>query len=85
MISNWTDMIDTALLSLPPLHRDILRLTLELPGEQKHIFYTEALRLWNLDRHQFDVEREAALDGFRQTLIRHGITRIDDLMFVQSR
>ena len=82
MISNWTDMIDTALLSLPPLHRDILRGILALPGQRKRIVYSEALRIWKLDREQFDMERDAAFDGLRRSLIAHGISRIDDLLVV---
>ena len=74
-------MLDIALDSLPTLHRDILRRTLEIPGKRMTLHYKQGLTIWNLDREQFDRERKAALDGLRLYLIYQGITEIDDLTF----
>lgn len=79
MIFNWTEILTAAIESLPELHRDILTATMQLPGKRKALNYTEAARVWNLDRHEFDRQRTAALNAVRLFLIRHGITAPDHL------
>jgi hypothetical protein len=79
VIFDWTTMIDAAVNSLPTLQRDILKRTLALPGQRRRVFYTEALQNWNLDRDEFDRQREAAFESVRLYLKHHGITGIDDL------
>jgi len=80
MIFDWSDILTAAIRTLPPLHQDILVRTMELPGKRKKLQYTEASRIWNLDRHEFDRQRESAFEAVRLYLIRHGVSALDDLV-----
>jgi hypothetical protein len=80
MIFDWTTMLETAISNLEPLHREILRRTLELPGKRRRIYYSEALQVWKLDRDEFDLQRNSAYEALRIYLLRNGVTGVDDLI-----
>jgi hypothetical protein len=80
MFTNWSDIITAAIRTLPPLHRDIVIRTMELPGKRKRLFYSDAMNIWNLHRHEFDRQRNAAFEAVRLYLMRHGVTCPGDLV-----
>lgn len=65
--------------TLPELHRDIVVRTMAAKGKRKKLHYTEAKKIWNLDRHEFDQQRYAAFEALRRYLLRHGVTCPGDL------
>jgi hypothetical protein len=79
MFTTWIDILTAAIRTLPPLHQDILVRTMELPGKRKKLQYAEAARIWNLDRQEFDRQRESAFEAVRLYLVRHGVSAPDDL------
>jgi hypothetical protein len=80
MIFDWNDILTAAILTLPPLHRDILTRTMDLPCKRKRLFYSEAMAMWQLERDEFDRERNAAIESVRQYLIQQGVTCPGDLV-----
>jgi hypothetical protein len=80
MIFDWTDILTTAIRTLPELHRDIAVRTMATPGKRKKLYYTEAKKIWNLDRHEFDQQRDSAFGALRLYLVRHGVTCPGDLL-----
>jgi hypothetical protein len=79
MISDWNDILTAAIRTLPELHRDIVVRTMQTPGKRKRLFYSEAMNIWNLDREEFDRQRESAFEAVRLYLIRQGVTCPGDL------
>jgi hypothetical protein len=80
VIFDWTQMLAAAITSLNPLHQDIVLRAMNVRGKGRlRLHYTEAKRLWNLDRDEFDRELAGAFDDVRRYLIRHGIRGAEDL------
>ena len=79
MIFEWSDLLAAAIHTLPQLHREIVLHTMQIPGKRTRWFYSEALKLWNLDRDEFDIQRRAAFEGVRIYVSRHGVTAPHDL------
>jgi hypothetical protein len=79
MIYDWTDIFTLAIQTLPLLHQEILKQTMRLPGKRKKLQYTEAARIWNINRPEFEKQRYAALESIRRYLISRGVTRPGDL------
>ena len=81
-----TNALDTALQFLLPLRRDIDSPNTRSSGPaETNLSQRGGSHIWNLDRQQFVLERQTAFDGLRQCLIRHGISRIDDLSCILPR
>ena len=80
MIFDWNTILVRAIATLPTLHREIVVHTMQLPGKRRRVQYTEAARIWNLDREAFDRHRDSAFDALRLYLLRHGLSAPADLV-----
>ena len=80
MFIEWSDIFTAAIQTLPLLHREIVVETMQIPGKRTWLFYSEAREFWNLDRKEFDTQRESAFEAVRLYLLRHGISGPDDLL-----
>jgi hypothetical protein len=78
MVFAWTEILPAAIRSLPPLHQEIVRHVMEIPGT-KGRSYAHARRTWNLDRNGFNLELGCALAALRLYFRRYGITSAADL------
>lgn len=80
MFIEWTDIFTAAIQTLPPLHREIVIRTMEIPGKRRRLFYCEGKAFWQLDRGEFDRHRDAAFESVRIFLARHGLSSPGDLV-----
>jgi len=79
MLTHWKNFFDIAIQTLPPLHQDIVARTMDLPGKRTCLSYKEASRLWHLDRLEFDLQRRAAFESMRISVMQHGLSCPGDL------
>jgi hypothetical protein len=78
MVFEWKELLPVAIQSLNPLHRQLVRYVMNVPGRRKPA-YTYAKLTWNLDRDQFDRELTDALRTLRIYLKMQGLTSAADL------
>ena len=78
IIYEWQEILPVAILSLNPLHRDIVKYVMNQPGKRRPS-YKHAQTTWNLDRDQFDAELRYAYRAIRQYLRRFGLTNSREL------
>jgi len=78
MLFDWSDILPAAIASLSPLRKEIVMYILEQRGGGRP-GYAHALRKWNLDRKQFDIEVQAAYSDIRHYLRRYGLGASSDL------
>jgi hypothetical protein len=80
MILDWHTLLASAVATLPPLHREIVVRTMQLPGRRKHLRYTEISNIWRLSRREFEEHKRLAFDSLRRYLLAHGLTSSADLV-----
>ena len=78
MISNWEEVLPTALKDLNPFHQELIGYILSLPGKRRPN-HCHAKRTWSLNKDQFNHELQSAFSALRDALKRRGIHQLADL------